>query len=132
MVQDDRIVFLPVDVDDLFTFRDRSEWLVRDLQRLQSLRRGVQLANAAIDQDQARHLLLLFLYTRIAARDHLAHGCEIVHAFYGTNDELAVVALLHRPVLPNHHRGYGFRALYVRYVEALDALGKVGQAKLVL
>ncbi len=80
MVERDRFVFLSVDVDDLFALGDGGQRLVDDLERLECLRGGVQLAEAAVDQDQARHLLLFFLNTLVAARDHFAHGSEVVDA----------------------------------------------------
>ena len=69
------------------------------------------------------------LQSLVAARDYLAHGSKIVHAFDGADDEFAVVRLLHLAVFPHHHRGHGFRALNVGDVEALDALGQFGQAE---
>ena len=61
VIEDDRIVLLSVDVDDLFALSDRSQRLAGDLQRFERLRRSVQLADAAVDEDQARHLQLCLL-----------------------------------------------------------------------
>ncbi len=56
MVEHDGIVFLSVDVNDLFSFRDRGERLVDDLESIECLSGGVELSEAAIDQDEARHV----------------------------------------------------------------------------
>ena len=60
MVENDGIVFLSVDVNDLFALGDGGERLVDDFERFERLRRGVQLAEAAVDQDQTGHGLLFF------------------------------------------------------------------------
>ena len=72
------------------------------------------------------------LQALVAARDHFAHGGEIVHALDCRDDELAVVGFLHLAVFPHHHRGHGFRSLNVGDVETLDALGEFGQGERVL
>ena len=89
----------------------------------------MELTEAAIDQHQAGHRLLLFLQSFISSRDYLAHSGEVVHSIHGPDDELAVVGLLHLAVLPHHHRSDGLGALNVRDVEALDALGQVRKAE---
>ena len=106
---------------------DASGWVVMP-SVFEGLRGGVQLAEAAVDEDQAGHRLLFFFAAAVAARDHLAHGGEVVDAFDGLDVELAVVGLLHRAVFPHDHGGDGFRALDVRDVEALDAAGQFGRA----
>ena len=64
--------------------------------------------------------------------DDLAHGGEVVDAGDGLDLELAVVGLLHRALFPDDHGGDGFGALDVRDVEALDALGRLGEREGVL
>src|SRR5512146_3042594 len=51
-VKHDWIVFLPVEIEDLFSLGDRCQWLVRNSQRFERLCCRVQLAYAAVDQDQ--------------------------------------------------------------------------------
>ena len=89
----------------------------------------MQLPEAAIDQNQIRKFPLLFLQARVAARDHFAHGCEVVVAFDGPDDELAVIGLLHSAVFPDHHAGHFVGALNVRNIKTLDALGASGRFK---
>ena len=93
---------------------------------------GVQLPDAAVDQHQARHGLLFLLHPLVAAGHHLAHRGEVVHALDALDDELAIVGLLHLAVFPHHHRRHRFRALDMRDVEALDALGQLRQHERVL
>ena len=132
MVEHDRIIFLSENVDDFFAFGDRSKRLVDDLEGFEGLSGGVELSDAPVDQRQAGHGLFFFLQAFIAARDHFAHGREIVHAFDRLDNELAVIGLLHLAVFPHHHRGDGLGALNVRNVKALDPLGQFGQGKSVL
>jgi hypothetical protein len=87
----------------------------------------VKLAQSAIDQHQRGHGLLLFEQAAIAARDHLAHGGEVVHAGDGFDFELAIGLLVHLAVFPDHQRGHRLRALDVGDVEALDAAGQLGE-----
>src|ERR1700679_2520037 len=47
MIKHDGIIFLSVDVDDLFSFRDGGERLVDDFQTFERLCGGVELAEAA-------------------------------------------------------------------------------------
>ncbi len=88
----------------------------------------MQLSKAAINEHEAGHGLFFLLQAFVAARDYLAHGGEIVHAFDCADDEFAVIRLLHLAVFPHHHRGHSLRALDVRDVEALDAFREFGQA----
>src|ERR1022692_1060049 len=132
MVEHYRVVFLSVDVDDLFSLGDSGQRLVDDFKRFEGLGSGVELSEAAVDQHQAGRGLFFFLLTLVTARDYLAHGGEIVHAGDGLDDELAIVRLFHLAVFPDHHRGYRFRSLNVRNVETLDALGQLGQRERVL
>src|SRR5580704_1408400 len=134
MIERDRIFLLSIDVENFFALRDRGQRLVNNLQRVERGGGGVQLSEAAIDQHQARHRLLIvnplfFLHTFVAARDHFAHRSEIVDALDGADDEFPVVRLFHLAVFPHHHRRDGLGALNVRDVETLDALGQFGQAE---
>ena len=61
LVEHDRLVFLPVDVDPFFALGDRGQRLIGNSQRFQRLRGGVQLAQAAVDQNQSRPRQLFFL-----------------------------------------------------------------------
>ena len=58
MIERDRFVLLAVDIDNFFTLGDRGQRLVDDLQGFERLGCGMQLAEAAVDQHQAGHLLL--------------------------------------------------------------------------
>ncbi len=93
---------------------------------------GVELAQAAVDEDEGRERLLVVEQALVAAADHLAHGGEVVDAGDGLHLKLAVVGLLHRAVFPDDHRGDGFGALDVRDVEALDAAGEFFERERVL
>ena len=55
-VQHHRLILLPLHIDDLFALGDGRQRLIHDAERLQRLRRRMQLPDAAIDQHQARHL----------------------------------------------------------------------------
>src|SRR5882724_5071746 len=120
MVERYRFVLLAVDIDNFFALGDRRQGLIDNLQRIKRFSSCVQLAQAAIDQHQAGHLLFLFLNTLVAARHH------------ATDDELAVIRLLHLTIFPDHHRSHGLGSLDVRNVEALDASRQFGQAEGVL
>ena len=63
----------------------------------------------------------------VAAVDYFAHGGEVVYAEDGHYFEFAVGGLVHLAVFPDDHGGYGFRALDVGDVEALDAAGEFGE-----
>ena len=89
-------------------------------------------AKTAVDQHQAREGLLLFLQFGVAARDHFAHGGEIVVANDGADDEFAVVGLLHLAVFPHHHAGDFVGALDVRDIETFDAPRRLGQVQSIL
>src|ERR1700690_323423 len=80
VIKHDRIIFLPVDVDDFLALGDRGQRLVDNFQSLERFGRGVELAESAIDQNETWQRLLLFAEPLVAARDHFAHGCKVVHA----------------------------------------------------
>ncbi len=54
-VEHDRLVFVAVKVDDFFLLGDRCQRLRGEAERLQCFGRGVQLAEAAVDEDEGRH-----------------------------------------------------------------------------
>src|SRR5580704_15377343 len=55
-VEDDRIVLLPVEVDDLFSLCNRREWLRREAEFFKRRCRRVELTEAAVDEDERGHL----------------------------------------------------------------------------
>src|SRR5712664_1558064 len=123
-LQNAGFVFLPQNVQNLFFLRDAGHRLIDDLQRFQSLRRGVQLADATVDQNQARHRPLLFQDATVAPAHGFAHACEIVVlpnyrkaaagraiAILTADNELAIIRFLHPAVFPDNHRSYRIRAL---------------------
>ena len=63
----------------------------------------------------------------VAAGYDFAHGGEVVDAEDGHDFEFAVGGLVHLAVFPDDHGGYGFSALDVGDVEALDAAGEFGE-----
>ena len=133
MIERDRLALLAVDVNNLLALGDRRQRLVDNLEGLERLGGGVQLAESTVDQDQAGHFLSLsLLKTLVAARDHLAHGGEIVHADHVPDDELAIVRLLHLAVFPHHHGSHRLRSLDVRNVETFDASRQLRQPERVL
>ena len=83
-IENARLVFLAVDVEDLFFLGDAGERLIDDLQGLQGVGGGVELADSAVDQDQAGERLLLFLHAAIAASDGFVHAGEVVVLRPGT------------------------------------------------
>jgi hypothetical protein len=77
-VELDGLVFLAVEVEDLFLFGDAGERLVDDSQRFEGFGGGVELADAAVDQDQAGEGLVFLEDALVAAGDGFAHGGEVV------------------------------------------------------
>src|SRR5579859_890350 len=63
----------------------------------------------------------------VAAGDDFAHGSEVVYTEDCHHFESAVGGLVHLAVFPDDHGGYGFRALDVGDVKALDAPGEFGE-----
>src|SRR6187402_2633109 len=131
-VKDDGVVFLAVDVDDLFAFRDGRERLQCDAELFKSGVGGVQLAEAAVDEDERGKGFLLCLKFAVTACEDLVHRGEVVYARDAVDLELAIVGLLHLAVFPYDHGGDGLSALDVRDVEALDAFWRVGEAERIL
>ena len=103
----------------------------------QRLRSGVELAEAAIDQNQAGHRFLFFLQALVAARDGFEHAGEVVvfaansssRCHFAANNEFSIVGFLHAAIFPNDHGGNRIGSLNVRNVETFDALGFFGKIK---
>ena len=126
-VENDGLVFLPVEVDDLFFLGDGGERLRGEAERFKCCGGGVQLAKAAVDEDERGHGLAVFLQSLVAAGYDLAHGGEVIDSDDGLDFEFAVGGFVHLAVFPHDHGGDGFCALDVRDVEALDAPGQFGK-----
>ncbi len=93
---------------------------------------GVELAEAAVDEDEGGEGFFLVEEAAVAALDDFAHGGEVVDAGDGFDLEFAVVGFFHGAVFPDDHGGDGVGALDVGDVEALDALGEFGEGEGVL
>ena len=78
MLKDNGLVLLAEDVENFFFLSDAGQRLIDNLQRIKRLRSGVELADAAVDENQAGKRLFFFLQAAIAARDGFPHACEIV------------------------------------------------------
>ena len=128
-VEADGFVLLAVDVDDLFAFGDGGDGLVGDAEGFEGFGGGVELAEAAVDEDDAGELGALFFEAGVAAGDDFAHGGEVVVAGDRLDDEFAVVGLFHLAVLPDDHGGDFIGALDVGDVEAFDAAGGSGEVE---
>ena len=127
--QPDGLILLPEDVNDFFLLGNAGDGLVDDFELFERRRGRVQLAESAVDQDQARERFLLFLQAPVAPLDGFLHAREIVVSPFAANDEFPVIGFFHPPVFPHHHRGHRVRALQVRDVEALDAPRRFRQAE---
>src|SRR5277367_3083544 len=132
MVENYGLIFLSVDIDNLFSFCDGGERLVDDLDGFEGLGGGVELAQSAVDQDQTRHRLLLFSEAFVTAGYHFAHGCEIVHSGNGLDDEFAIIRFFHHAIFPNDHGCDRLRSLNMGNVEALDALWEFRERQRIL
>ena len=126
-VEDDGLVFVAVEIDDFFLLGDGGQGLRGEAERFQSFGRGVQLAEAAVDEDKRWHRLVFFFESAVASRDDFAHGGEVVDAEDGHDLEFAVGGLVHLAVFPHDHGGDCLRALNVGDVEALDATRQFGK-----
>ena len=122
-VELNRVLFLAEDVEDFLAFGDGGQGLIDDAERFEGLGCGVELADAAVDQDQAGQGFVLVAQAAIAAGDGLVNAGEIVVAGNVADDEFAVLALAQLAVFPHHHGSHFIRALNVRDVEAFDAAG---------
>ena len=129
MVEHDGFVLAPEHVENLFFLGDAGHGLIDDFELFERLRRGVQLADSAVDQDQARHRLAFrpagggsgARPPRACWRNRREQAGGFVRAFrhrVAANDEFAVVGLLHSAVFPHDHRSDRVRSLNVRNVEA--------------
>ena len=141
-VEDYGLGFIAVDVDDFFFFCDGGEGLGGEAEGFEGFGGGVELAEAAIDEDERGHGCGLFGWTGffgawcfchffedalVAAVDDFAHGGEVVYAEDGHDFEFAIGGFVHLAVFPDDERGDGFSALDVRDVETLDAAGQLGE-----
>src|SRR5215472_3367671 len=132
-LQNDGFVLLAENEEDLVFLGDAGHGLIDDLERLERLGSGVQLADAAVDEDEARQFPLLFLQAPITTSDRFAHAGEIIvearqcavaglGAFpvsvVTTNYEFAVLGFFNASVFPNDHGGNGVGPLNVRNIEA--------------
>ena len=114
-------------VDLLGLLREPDRRNVVEPEVLQHLEPRVQLAAAAVDQDQiGQHAPQLERLGK-APRQHLAQRGEIVGAGDAADAEAFVVVLLHTAVFPDDHRADLLRPLDVRDVVALDAIGQPRQ-----
>ena len=132
VVNANRLILTAVDVDDFFPFRDRGQGLVDDADGFEGFSGGMELADTAVDEDEAGQRLLFFHKTLVATGYDLAHAGEIVHALYGTDNEFTVIGLLHLAVFPDDHGGDSLRSLDVGDVETLDTIGELGELEGVL
>ena len=129
MVEHDGIALAAQHVQDFFLLGDRRQWLIDDLDLLESCRGRVQLADSTVDQYQVGCGLLLLLQAPIATPHDFLHARKVIVLGYRLDDELAVVGLLHSPVFADHHGRYDVGTLNVGHVEALDAAGRLGQVE---
>src|SRR5262249_22293387 len=65
VVQDDGFVFLAEDIKYLLFLRDAGHRLIDDLERFERLSRSMQLADAAVDEDEAGQFLFFFEHTAV-------------------------------------------------------------------
>src|SRR3984893_2742073 len=132
MIENHGLVFLSVDINNLFSLGDRSQRLVDDFERFECLRGCVKLSDAAVDQHQTGHRLFLFAYALVASRHHFSHAGKVVHPGNALDDELAVIGFLHLAVFPHHHRSHRLSSLNVRDVETFNPLRELRKTKRVL
>src|ERR1700729_665673 len=92
----------------------------------------MELAEAAVDKDERRERLIVVEQSLVASLNHLTHAGEVVDAANSFDLKLAIVGLLHRAVFPDDHGGYGFSALDVRNIEALDSSWKFFKGECIL
>ncbi len=76
---------------------------------------------------QSIGIAVLIEQAAVTAVDDFAHGGEIVDAEDGHDLEFAIGLLVHLAVFPDDEGGYGFSALDVGDVEALDAAREFGE-----
>src|SRR5262249_21893578 len=90
--------------------------------------RRPELAEAAVDHEQVGQPAAL---TRVAEApaQHLGHRREVVRALDGADAVAAVAVLVGRSLVEGDDGAHRLAALEGRDVEALDALGSVGEAQ---
>src|ERR1700685_2411513 len=124
VVEDDRLIFAAEDVENFFFFGDAGHRLIDDGKLVERFGGGVELADAAVDEDQAGEGLVLGLQAAVAAFDRFLHAGKIVaqnsRRFFGAfghgftaNDEFAVIGFFHFAGFPDDHGRDGFGALNV-------------------
>ncbi len=119
-------------VEQLFALGQGGELdLIGQSQRRGRLLGGVELREAAVDDDQVgatelRDLLLVGPVAEASSHD-LFRGPHVVVAQDLFHVEVPVVALLGQSVLEDHHRADVVGALEVTHVEALDAKGRLDE-----
>src|SRR5919108_3003889 len=114
-------------VDLLLLLGERDDGDPVEPEILQNLKAHVELAAAAVDEDEVgQHASLLERLAEPPA-EHLAQRAEVVGAAHRADLESLVVVLLHRAVFPDHERADLLGALDVGDVVALDAVRRAGQ-----
>ena len=78
MIENHRLILAAEDIEDFLFFGDAGHGLIDDGQLLEGLRRRMQLADAAVDQNQAGQRLVFQLEPAVAARDGFLHAGEII------------------------------------------------------
>ena len=111
------------DVDFLLLLREGDDGEVVEAELLQDLQPHVELAAAAVDQDQVRQRRPLLQRPREPPRENLGERGKVVRAGHGLDAEALVVLLLHAPVFPHDQGADLLAALDVRDVVALDPVG---------
>ncbi len=112
----------PPDEEQFLALGEAGHRLIAQAQLLEGLDRGAQLALAPVDEDEVRQILPLLQETLVPPAHDLAHGSEVVRGpREALHPELAVVGLLRKPLLEDHHRRHDVGALDIGDVEALDA-----------
>jgi len=60
-VEDDGLVFVAVEIDNFFALGDGGQWLAGETERFEGFGGGVELAQAAVDEDEGWEGLRLLL-----------------------------------------------------------------------
>src|SRR5438034_10667277 len=101
---------------------------VREAELGEHRARRAQLAEAAVDHEQVRQPAALARVAEAPAQ-HLGHRREVVRALDGADAVAAGAVLVGRPLVEGDDGAHGLAALEGRDVEALDALGRVGEVE---
>ena len=115
------------DVDLLLLFGQRDDREVVEAEVLEHLEPHIELAAAAVDQDQIRQGRPLLQRPREPPREDFAERGEVVRAGDALDAEPLVVVLLHAPVFPHDHGADLLAALDMGDVVALDPVREPGQ-----